>query len=131
MNVVSVDTIIRCYHLIFILSSLQGWLGAHRVPDRVLHDEALEVDRHGDHRLAEDLQARLHHRPPAGVAGGEAGGDVGTGYYFSFSFTFQTREAPIMGRFTHPVLTVPCFLNPWIDICSRITHSPTFIESKA
>ena len=61
------------------LSALQGWSGPDRVSDWLLHDEALEVDRHGDHRLAEDLQARLHHRPPAGVARGEAGGDVGPG----------------------------------------------------
>ena len=107
MNVVSVDSIIRCYHLIFILSSLQGWLGAHRVPDRVLHDEALEVDGHGDHLLAPDLQARLHHRPPAGVVGGEAGRDVGSGSYFSFIFhKKQPTEKPFIMRKMRDALSI-------------------------
>ena len=66
-------------HLFLFYSALQGWSGPDGVFDWLLHDEALEVDRHGDHRLAEDLQARLHHRSPAGVARGEAGGDVGPG----------------------------------------------------
>ena len=81
------NSVRNCSFLSPSLSALQGWAGQDRVADRLLHHEALEMDGHGDSRLAPDLQARLHHWPPAGVARGEAGRNVGTGeqtfYYHS------------------------------------------------
>ena len=46
---------------------------------RLLHDETLALDGYGGDRMVADLPPRLHHRPPAGVVGGQAERDVERG----------------------------------------------------